>query len=215
HSAYTHYNITKLEFLPAFKAAFYNLITKDNICASFRGTGLVPFNPEAVLSKLDVKLRTPSPPATDITQWESKTPSNAAELGAQSILIRNRIQRHQDSSPTSILMSLDQLARGAEVMIHSGVLLCDQVARLQQANEAVTKRRARKRKQIQKQGTLTKAEGSEIIAQKDIDVQLEGEIRQGRACVGRSTQQQRRCGRCSEVGHNARICHKDVETIKD
>jgi hypothetical protein len=100
-------------------------------------------------------------------------------------------------------------------MIHSGVLLRDQVARLQQANEAATKLRARKRKQIQKQGTLTKAEGSEIIAQKDIDAQLEGETRQGRACVGRSTQQQRRCGRYSEVGHNARTCQKDVETIKD
>lgn len=52
------HHITKLEFLPAFKAAFYNLITKDNICASFQGTGLVQFNPEAVLLRLDVKLRT-------------------------------------------------------------------------------------------------------------------------------------------------------------
>ena len=85
------HHITKLEFLPAFKAAFYESMTKDNICASFRGAGLVPFNPEAVLSKLDVKLRTPSPPATEVAQWESKTPSNAAELGAQSTLIRDRI----------------------------------------------------------------------------------------------------------------------------
>jgi hypothetical protein len=175
------HHITKLEFLPAFKAAFYNSITKDNICASFRGTGLVPFNPEAVLLKLDVQLRTPSPPATEVTQWESKTPSNAAELGAQSTLIRNRIQRHQDSSPTSILTSLDQLARGAEVMIHSGVLLRNQVTRLQQANEAATKRRARKRKQIQKQGTLTKAEGSEIIAQKTLMHNLRAKhVKEGR-----------------------------------
>ncbi|KAF2788191.1 hypothetical protein K505DRAFT_329110, partial [Melanomma pulvis-pyrius CBS 109.77] len=33
-------HVTKLEFLPAFKAAFEQLITKSNICASFRGAGL-------------------------------------------------------------------------------------------------------------------------------------------------------------------------------
>ena len=54
-------HITKLEFLPAFKAAFYQAFTETNISASFRGAGLVPFNPDTVLSKLDVVVRTPSP----------------------------------------------------------------------------------------------------------------------------------------------------------
>jgi len=38
-----------------------------------------------------------------------------------------------------------------------------------------------KKKRIQKQGTLTKAEGSKIIAQKDVDEQFEGETRQNRS----------------------------------
>lgn len=54
-------HITKVEFLAAFKAAFFNSITEKNICGGFQGAGLVPFNPQAVLSKLDVKLRTPTP----------------------------------------------------------------------------------------------------------------------------------------------------------
>jgi hypothetical protein len=53
--------ITKLKFLPAFRAAFNTLITSDNIRRGFRGTGLVSDDPEAVLSKLNVKLRTPTP----------------------------------------------------------------------------------------------------------------------------------------------------------
>ena len=53
--------IKKEAFLPAFKAAFKKAITKENICASFRGAGLVPHNPEAVVSKLNVVLRTPTP----------------------------------------------------------------------------------------------------------------------------------------------------------
>lgn len=136
-------HITKLEFLPAFKAAYRDSITKNNIYASFRGAGLVPFNPDTVLLKLDVKLRTPTPPATEVAQWESKTPSNAAELGSQIALVRERIQRHQNSSPTLILKSLDQLTKGAELMMHSAVLLRSQVASLQKANEAATRRKKR------------------------------------------------------------------------
>lgn len=36
-------------------------MTKENVRAGFRGSGLVPLDPEAVLSKLDVRLRTPTP----------------------------------------------------------------------------------------------------------------------------------------------------------
>ena len=138
-------HITELEFLPAFSAAFSKVFSKENICSSFRGAGLVPFDPEAVLSKLDIRLRTPTPPPVEVTQWEAKTPSNARELGAQLTLIRDRIQRHQDSSPTSIISSINQLTKGAEMMMHSAVVLRERVAALQKANEAVTKRRSYKK----------------------------------------------------------------------
>jgi hypothetical protein len=74
--------IKKEAFLLAFKAAFKKSITKENICASFRGAGLVPHDPEAVLSKLDVVLRTPTPPKPEDTLWESKTLSNLREVEA-------------------------------------------------------------------------------------------------------------------------------------
>ena len=48
------YYINKETFLLAFKAAFEKIFTQENICAGFRGAGLVLFNPDAVLSKLDV-----------------------------------------------------------------------------------------------------------------------------------------------------------------
>ena len=46
--------ISKLEFLPCFKAAFNAAITESNIQGGFRGAGLVPFNLEAVVGKLKV-----------------------------------------------------------------------------------------------------------------------------------------------------------------
>ena len=84
-------HITKTEFLPCFKAAFNASITKSNILGSFRGAGLVPLDPEAVVLKLEVRLRTPTPPTVDDGLWESKTPSNPIEFGSQSKLIRERI----------------------------------------------------------------------------------------------------------------------------
>ncbi|KAF1933789.1 DDE-domain-containing protein, partial [Didymella exigua CBS 183.55] len=44
------------------KTAYYKAIIKDNIYRGFRGAGLVPFNLERVLLKLDVVLRTPTLP---------------------------------------------------------------------------------------------------------------------------------------------------------
>ena len=68
--------ITKLKFLPCFKAAFDASITESNIQGGFRSAGLVPFDPEAVISKLEVRLRTPPLPTVDDSTWESRTPSN-------------------------------------------------------------------------------------------------------------------------------------------
>ncbi|KFY28655.1 hypothetical protein V491_00357, partial [Pseudogymnoascus sp. VKM F-3775] len=53
--------ITKVEFFIAFKAAYLETFTAQNAKAGFRRAGLVPFNPQAVISKLDVRLRTPTP----------------------------------------------------------------------------------------------------------------------------------------------------------
>lgn len=64
-------HITKLEFLPAFKAAFKAAFTKEYIVSTFRGAGLVPLDLEAVLSKLDVKIRTLTPTLPEVASWNS------------------------------------------------------------------------------------------------------------------------------------------------
>jgi hypothetical protein len=55
-------HITKVKFLPCFKAAYNAVITPSNIQGGFQGAGLVPFNLQQVIIGLNVKLRTPSPP---------------------------------------------------------------------------------------------------------------------------------------------------------
>jgi hypothetical protein len=127
-------HITKLEFLPAFKEAFKVAFSEQNIRSGFWATGLVPYDPENVISHLDLKLTTPSPPPLEETTWTSKTPQNLMELESQSVYIRNRVVRHQDSSPGSINEALSQLTKGAQMMMHSAILLKAEVKALQEAN---------------------------------------------------------------------------------
>lgn len=83
--------VKKETFLSAFCIAFDKAITKENILASFKGAGLVPYDPEQVLLKLDVVLCTPTPAPPEATPWESKTPATMKEIEAQSTLVCERI----------------------------------------------------------------------------------------------------------------------------
>jgi len=57
-------HVSKLEFLYGFREAFFTSIIERNIQGGFAGAGLVPYNLERVLSKLDIKLYTPTPPTS-------------------------------------------------------------------------------------------------------------------------------------------------------
>ncbi|KAF7576741.1 hypothetical protein PtrM4_009810 [Pyrenophora tritici-repentis] len=159
--------ITKLEFLPAFKAAFDRAFTPANICSAFRGAGLVPLQLEAVLSKVDVQLRTLTPPAAALPEapWVAQTPSNARELEAQSSLI------------SSIIKAIDQLKKGAEVIMLSAKLMRDRISSLEKANSAASARRQRSKRRIQKHGVLTKGAGEDILTQNEADQQIAHEER--------------------------------------
>ena len=72
---------------------------------------------------LDVKLRTPSPPlAVNNETWQSQTPSNTLELGSQSTLVKARIQRHIDSSLTSIVKAFKKVLKGVVIIAYKLVL---------------------------------------------------------------------------------------------
>jgi hypothetical protein len=207
-------HITKIEFFVAFKAAHLSAMTTGNIQAGFRGAGLVPYDPQAVLSKLDVKLRTPTPTGTPLPEtnpWVSQTPRNPHEAVSQSAHVRNRILNHQGSSPTSMFSAVKQLAKGTELIAHEMTLLRDRVRTLEKANEALSKRRRAKRTRLQAGGALTVKDAQALVAQKDADKRkrggrlVEGEV----SAAGTSTL--RRCRGCGKVGHNVRTCQEVEE----
>ena len=68
--------IDKLDFLKAFIPARAATISLSNIRSGFAAAGLVPHDPERVLSRLQFKLRTPTPPPTEAAMAIPKTPYN-------------------------------------------------------------------------------------------------------------------------------------------
>ncbi|KAJ0126560.1 Uncharacterized protein HZ326_30333 [Fusarium oxysporum f. sp. albedinis] len=206
-------HITKEDFFPAFLAAFQESMTEKNIRGGFRGAGLVPLDPESVISRLDVKLRTPTPvegvdelPAP----WVSQTPHNPAEASSQSEFIKNRISRHQGSSPTSILHAVDQFAKGTQGIMHQMALLRSENQILRQENEILSRRRRAKKKRLREGGSLTLAEGQNLQDQKEVNMQLEEESRRKCGRRRRPETKERRCGVCGKSGHNARRCQIEV-----
>ena len=54
-------HISKEDFLLAFYIAFHTALTKSNIRGGFRGSGLVPYDPDYVISQLDIVIPTSRP----------------------------------------------------------------------------------------------------------------------------------------------------------
>jgi hypothetical protein len=126
-------HLTKVESFIAFKVAYLQLITAQNARAGFRGAGLIPFDPQVVISKLDIKLRTPtptSPPSQDADPWVSQTPPNPTDALSQTTLVKNRIACYQGSSPTSVLATVTTLAKGTEILAYKNTLLAAEVRAL-------------------------------------------------------------------------------------
>jgi hypothetical protein len=206
-------HITKEDFFPAFLKAFEEVMTEKNIRGGFRGAGLVPWNPESVVSRLDVKLRTPTP-VEGVDQlpapWVSQTPHNPTEASSQSNFIKTRISRHQGSSPTSILHAVDQFAKGTHGIMHQIALLRSENQILRQENEMLSRRRRTKKRRLREGGSLTLGEGQDLQSQSEVNVQLEEESRGSRGRRRKAETKQRRCGTCGKVGHNARRCQIEV-----
>ena len=210
-------HITKVEFFLVFRAAYNAIMTKENIAGGFRGARLIPFDPQAVISKLDVKLRTPTPahtPNANADLWVSQTPHNPTEAISQSELVKSRISGHQGSSPTPIFSAVKQMAKGLEGMAHTVTLLTEENRMLRKANEVLSKRRRATKTRIRKGGALTTEDARDILAQRDGEEQVARDRRENRDGGGGRPATIRRCGTCGEPGHNARTCQVE-EVMSD
>ena len=209
-------HITKEEFFPAFYIAHKAAINKSNILGGFRGAGLVPFDPEYVISQLDAKLQTPSPPGTSNgleLPWLPRTPNNPTEALNQTEYIEKRIRSHRSSSPSELIENLNQMSKCTTSAMRKAILLQHRIDELEEANKRLSRRKRVKKKQLQSGGLLTIEEGKNLASAASSKIKRTRDEDGNSVRKKRVETRRRRCGKCGEIGHNARTCENEVESI--
>jgi hypothetical protein len=125
--------------------------------------------------------------------------------------VRNRIARHQGSSPTPLFKTVKALAKGTERLAHENTLLSAGVRTLRAANEALSKRRRAKKARIRQGGVLIVEDVQDIIAQKDVDEQVRRDVRAAAGSRGEGQPSGRHCRIYGKTGYNARTCQEDID----
>lgn len=128
--------------LPSYLPSTQSFHDRKKIKSGWRGAGLAPFDPEYVISKLDAKLQTPSPPGSSDgleLPWLPKTPSNPTEALSQTEYIEKRIRTHQGGSSAEIIESLNQMAKSTTKVMQQMALLEEEVRTLREANNRLSR----------------------------------------------------------------------------
>jgi hypothetical protein len=190
---YIHRGVTyidKQDFLQAYLLARTEVATIANIQSGFAATGLVPHDPERVLSKLYTQLKTPTPPSSSHAQapqsWHFKTPRDTAQLELQARAIRNNA-----ALPTPENQALN--LKGYQLAMQSAVLLAEENRQLRSENT---------RAFIATGGVLTVQEGRDLSQNATI-VPESGVTRQEGS---RQPRAPRKCSMCKSLEHTARTC---------
>jgi hypothetical protein len=87
------------------------------------------------------------------------------------------------------------------------VLVQEEIGCLQDAVNTLTKRKTCKKQYIRAEETLTVSKVSNLIAEK------EGSSRKKGKTPTKRVRAERRCGRCSKIGHNSCTYKVDIEDV--
>jgi hypothetical protein len=199
-------HINQQDFLTIYPKARAESQSASNIASVFKATGLVPYDPDQVLSRLHISFRTPAPPLPRASQspYTAATPYDISQLQQQANMLQQLLQRRSHSPPSPVKLALDQIIEGCQIAMHSAAILASENDRLFTANERQKQKRAKKRSYIATEQVLTVEEGVRRVESRDTRVNTEIEVD--------STEVKRRapsrCSKCSSYDHTARTCQQ-------
>src|SRR5699024_6940786 len=108
-------HIDKLNFLEVYPHARIEAFKSVTIKNSFTAAGLVPYNPDTVISKLNIQLHTPTPPPSRGSDWEPKTPSNYMQLQKQASSIKALLRTRSRSPPSALNSAINQVLKACQI----------------------------------------------------------------------------------------------------
>ena len=212
-ASYNH--IDKLDFLAEYPRARIEAFKPQTIQTSFAATGITPFNPERVLSKLNISLNTPTPPgsrpSSRSSQFTPKTPKTVIQLQRQARLLNNLLNQRSNSPPTPSKTAVDQIIKSACLSMHSAALLAQENASLRRANEKKRQKRTRSNRRMAHEGGLTIAEGLQLAQQPEQLVEEDKVVshKEGESANQADLPRRRappKCSGCGELGHRINRC---------
>ena len=166
----------KAEFLDRIDSIRQQTFKTSTVCASFRATGLIPYSPDTVISKLREALILPAPPTTPPRPPASTLtmPDTIRSLKRQGDeLLRDAA----DLSPT-FQRRLKLVLQGGLTQAQSGALAMESLEHTKAAEQAKSaKRKSQNRRQVQKGGVLYASEARQMV-QKRLDTEVEKAERQ-------------------------------------
>jgi hypothetical protein len=207
-------HIDKLDFLTAYPEARLQAFKDTTIRSGFKATGLVLFDRTEVLSKINIRLKTPTPPpsrgSNSSADFVPITPHNAKQLRRQASSIKALLKYRSQSPPTPTKAALDQLIKGCHMAMHSAVLLTEENRGLRAANAKQRQKRSRSTRQIPHDAALSATEAHTLIQATQQPVEA-GASTTAEMTNQASTQPIRappRCSGCGGIGHKINRCPK-------
>jgi hypothetical protein len=200
--------IDKLDFLEAYPSARIKAFKPKTIQNSFAAAGLVPYNPDRVVSKLDIRIRTPTPPSSRGSEWAPKTPSNYVQLQKQASSIKALLKQRSKSPPSPLNSAINQVLKACQITMQSTAFPEKEVSDLRAENEKKKQKKTRSTRQIAHECDISVQEVRELRSE-PIESQI-ARVAQVREQISGPLQPRTRalpkCGLCGIQGHKRNAC---------
>jgi hypothetical protein len=207
-------HIDKLDFLAAYPDARIKAFKDASIQNSFKATGLIPFNPDSVLTRVNIRVKSPTPPpsrgSNSSADFVPTTPYNIKQLRRQASSIKALIKYRSQSPPTPTKTAIDQLIKGCYMAIHSAVLLAEENRGLRAANARKKQKRSRSTRQLPHDTALSAAEARTLIqaSQQPVEAEASASTEITNQASTQPTRAPPRCSGCGGIGHKINRCPK-------
>ena len=207
--------IDKLDFLAAYPEARVSAFKALTIKNSFKAAGLVLVNPEPVLEKLNIRLRTPTlipeRPSSQSSVFTPKTPATVAELLKQASSVKSLIKYRSESPPTPTKQAVDQVFKACQIAITNVLLLAQENKQLRAENEKQKQKRRRSNRQIPALVGLSVQEAQDFTQAPEPPIQPTAPspappTQPIQQAVAPARRRQYTCSICGEVGHKSPTC---------
>ena len=165
----------------------------------------MPHNSERVLSRLQLKLRTPTPPVLKTAIAACQTPKTSytvTQLAQEYTTIKELLKQRSKSPPSSTELALKQVVKGCQMAMRNAAFLASEIKDLRAISKHQKRKRKTPRSYIANGGVLTTEERQDRVKR----AQVADKAVLSRVTTQASGRAPPRCSMCSSLEHTARVC---------